>query len=218
MKINVLTYPFEHIIIEDYFEENELKDIFNELEAIFLFKEKSSNFFNWSLSATNKDKLHTNRIAFDTKNFSRNKESIIVKHFEKIFRPDISSFLFKNSNFCNFFKCITETGVVVGVYQDGDFYEPHFDLGVITSIAHIWHPDFKFEGGELYFPGFNDYTIVPKFNNLIIFPSYLIHGVRKIKNLVKNKNLLYNRVSLTMLSASGQGPEANKNLKIKHDY
>lgn len=217
MKINVFSQPFEHVIIEDYFEENELKDIFNELEAIFLFKEKSNKFINWNLSAKNNG-VFTNRIAFDTRNFSKNKESITFKHFEKIFNPDISSYLFKHSNFCNFLRCVTETGVVVGVYQDGDSYKPHYDLGLITAVAHIWHPDFRFEGGELYFPDFDNFSIAPSLNNLIIFPSYLKHGVKKIKNLVKNKSLLYNRISLTMLTACMQGPEANRNLKIKHDY
>ena len=215
MEIKIIHSPFEHIIIYNFFEEKELNDITVELETIFEFLLKSKKIKKLNLSANNRGNILTERIAFDVKEFSKNNKNIILKHFEKLFNPDITAILFKDNNFSNFLRCVNETGVVVGVYRDGDYYEPHYDSGVITAVSHIWHRDFIYEGGEWFFPDFNNYTIVPKYNDLIIFPSYLKHGVRKIKNLVNQESLLFNRISLTLLTGSVSGELANRNLKIK---
>jgi|LakMenEpi03Aug12_release.lakeMendotaPanAssembly.Ray.scaffolds.fasta_scaffold784457_1 Rps23 Pro-64 3,4-dihydroxylase Tpa1-like proline 4-hydroxylase len=215
MKINVFTHPFEHVIIENYFEDNELKDIFCELEAIFKFKEKTNSLHVWNKSARKQGSFLSNRIAFNISYFAKDKNSITEKHFEKLFSLKISEYLFKNTYFCNFLKCVNDTGVVVGVYQEGDYYKPHYDTGIITALSHIWYEDYKFEGGELYFPDYNNYTLTPKNNNLIIFPSHITHGVKDITSVSKHNDILHNRISLTLLTHSLPGLEANNNSKVK---
>lgn len=199
MNIEYLTYPFEHVIIKNFFTEEETKEVLEELNTALefnrMFTSKTKKFKN--SAGSENGTLKSDRLAFNLDEMFKG-NSKTNKHCHKIFYPPLSDKLVENSNFCNFLRNLNYTGLVVGVYKDGDYYLPHYDASVISLVGHVWQEGTSFEGGELYFPEYNDYSISPEFNKFIIFPSYILHGVKKVKNT--GGNLLASRISIALLS------------------
>ena len=74
----------------------------------------------------------------------------------------------------------------VRYYHHGEYYKPHIDGGFHTLAFSYFHKTPKsFTGGELYFPKYN-YEFPCNDNTIIIFPSWVEHGVREVK--IKNSD------------------------------
>lgn len=199
MKIEYLTHPFEHVIINDFFNENEIKEVKNEIFKILEFKRlfsSSTDKFKNSARAFNGELL-SDRYTFDINEFYQGKSKTNL-YVHKIFYPPLSDDLITNSNVCNFLRNLTSTSIIIGIYKDGDSYQPHHDCSVMSLVGHIWKDDTKFSGGELYFPEHDNYTITPEFNKFILFPSYINHGVKKVINIYGDQSA--SRISITLLS------------------
>jgi hypothetical protein len=65
-------------------------------------------------------------------------------------------------------------------YENDSDYLPHRDDSNYTAITFFYKEPKSFEGGELFFPEF-DYTFECKNNHVILFPGYVLHGVKKIQ-------------------------------------
>ena len=171
-------FPFPHIIIDKFYSDIELVDIFNELNCL-----QTSNAFlreNMTGSAhCNGNLLKRNSGVFLYEYYKDNHEnSHILKH-SKIFDP-----LFIES-ICNlhwvfkYLKYSDKDGILLNYYDSDDYYEAHFDCSTLTCIRWLYNEPKQFTGGELYFPEF-DYSLNCYNNTGILFPSCVLHEVSKV--------------------------------------
>lgn len=117
--------------------------------------------------------------------------SPIVSSFNNVFKTA------KNKQYTalsqmNYLSKIAGYNILLSAYKDGDFYESHTDLSVLTVL--FWFGEHDNKGGDLIFTQFN-HTVSFVSNRAIIFPSYYEHKVSKIETS-KDK---YVRYSVTAL-------------------
>ena len=67
----------------------------------------------------------------------------------------------------------------ISTYGDGDYYESHKDIAVISIMYWMWREPKTFEGGDLRFPKY-DIDVPLKRNMLMIIPSSIEHQVTPI--------------------------------------
>lgn len=106
----------------------------------------------------------------------------------------------KNTHyFFEYLSSSTRDNIKINYYEDGDEYQYHSDLGVITCVSLLFQEPRKFTGGNLII---KDKEIECRNNRLILFPSILHHKVEKIKlsNNYRERNL--GRFSITHFIAS----------------
>jgi Rps23 Pro-64 3,4-dihydroxylase Tpa1-like proline 4-hydroxylase len=73
---------------------------------------------------------------------------------------------------------------VVNYYEDSNNYGEHFDSFMHTVFIWFYKSPKRFEGGNLRFPELNK-TVECIHNRMVMFPSYYLHEVDKVK--IENK-------------------------------
>lgn len=173
MKIKNISNPFFHCIISEFYNKDEEKLIWQELD--FLNKNK---------------KLLPPHMTGDSSGSSPNKKGAWLNHVYKnqmisnifsINKQKISTLkkiLPKKYNF-EYFTNINSHKIMLSYYENQSLYLPHRDLFVLSSVTTFWKTPKKFNGGELTF---NDHNYCPKMkhNTMIIFPSCELHSVSEI--------------------------------------
>lgn len=79
-----------------------------------------------------------------------------------------------------FYKMLTrrmKCNTLVSYYDNGDYYLPHTDEGIMTAIMYLWEDPKTFTGGELCF---GDFTVPIEDNCMVIFPSMTEHSVNPL--------------------------------------
>lgn len=77
----------------------------------------------------------------------------------------------------NFVKKISGYNVLLSGYKNGDFYNSHTDISILTVL--FWLGE-DVNGGDLVFSSFN-HKIPFVSNRVVIFPSYYAHEVTKVE-------------------------------------
>ena len=180
MKLEVKQEPFPHIIIYNYFTEDELNHIWKELKfltnqnKLLPPSETGSAMIDGVLTKQNKG-LFLDEI------FPKREISDILTYSKKIFenndlRKQISDngWVFRWWN-----ESIGRYVTLLSYYENSDYYDPHEDYSFFTNLIHLFEEPISFKGGELYFPDF-DYTLPNVNNRMFIFPSNLTHEVKPI--------------------------------------
>lgn len=196
--VHELMDPFPHLIVENMYNEEELKLIWEELE--FLNKPGKLKGPEGYVAAQNLNgeyKTKSKALTLDTAYADRS-ISNILKVNRKLFNyGEVYSNLspyhlkFSNSNFD-----ITK----IRYYIDGESYDPHDDINFDTiACTYFYKKPKKFFGGDLFFPQYN-YTVECKNNLCIIFPSYFIHEVKQIKIPNEDYNLGFGRYCMTQFT------------------
>ena len=171
MEILNLTNPFPHTIVYDFYNGDEQKLIWEEL--LFLNKPgkmHSPEMTGDPAASKNKkaiflDRLYTDRNCSNILNVNR-KIFTLIDHIEDM-------------NISNYLKYSDFDETMVSYYEDGAYYDSHYDQFVISAITTFWEEPKKFSGGDLVFTDF-DYLPKMKNNTIIIFPSYVFHKVTPI--------------------------------------
>lgn len=81
----------------------------------------------------------------------------------------------------NFYLSTELDFTLMGYYKVGDYYKPHCDKSIFTSVFFIFNEPKKFDGGNLILHDL-DYEVEYKNNRMVIFPSWVTHEVTKIEN------------------------------------
>jgi Rps23 Pro-64 3,4-dihydroxylase Tpa1-like proline 4-hydroxylase len=76
--------------------------------------------------------------------------------------------------------------MLVNYYENGDYYEPHCDDFVMTTICWFYRTPKSYTGGGITFTDI-DVSLECNHNRMVMFPSYYLHTVDPIK--MKNENL-----------------------------
>ena len=77
-------------------------------------------------------------------------------------------------------RTATNYSALLSYYQDGDYYESHFDKSAMTILSYFFEEPKQFSGGNIVFSDFN-LELNLENNMVVIFPSCYQHEVKKIK-------------------------------------
>ena len=190
----ILNDPFPHMIVENFYNDDELKLIWEELD----FYTKDGKLFDAHEFGGVIDKTNSKAIWLD-KIFSKKYRNLsnILKVNRKLFDSAVLEAFSSVHDCCSIAKFCNYDVTKVRYYHDGDYYEPHTDKTVqFLGFSYFYREPKKFEGGELIFPKY-DYTFDCPNNSLIMMPGWVEHGVSKIS--IKNSDYFdgYGRYAVT---------------------
>lgn len=178
MQIEKYYEPFPYIIIDDYYEKDELSLIWEELE--FLTHPQKLRRATKESGGAQKDGklLKQNYHRYLDHLYEDRNMSNILSVNRKLFDQDI----FK-TNESWFFQNVTNTinmdFTQVGYYENNDEYGLHHDHSVVTSLTWLYKEPKKFTGGDLYI-GDSEIKIECVNNRTLVFPSMIKHKVNTI--------------------------------------
>lgn len=196
MKIESYNDPFPYIRIFDFYSEEELKLIWEELD--FILNDRILNDPEKTGTATNEGViLKKNKgIFLDYLYVDRNTSNILTvnrKFFTSL--PDILSksnhWIFKNS-----LSDVNWDNTLISYYENSDHYKKHYDVSAYTCLTWFFKKPKKFSGGDLIFPDFN-LKIEVEDNSLIFFPSIIDHEVSEVKMNPEDTGKKLGRVCMT---------------------
>lgn len=187
MKIQYLNSTFPYILIDDFYSDQELNLIWEEL--LFLCYPhkliKSTKETGGALSLDGELLKNTNHVYLD--GFYSNRDySNILRVNRKIF-DNLQEIMWNHDSW--FYKNLMFSldYTQVSYYEDGDDYRPHQDCSHVTSLSWFYKEPKAFTGGDLFFPQY-DVKIEVLNNRTILFPSHVFHSVDKIVMDQKNRN------------------------------
>ena len=170
MIIHKIREPFPHLIIEDFYNQDELKLIWCELDFLTSANKLipanldgstvNSNALSASLDAIYKDLKYSN-IDFINK---------------KILSSEIKDAFLSLSDLFGHITMINQIHTKIKYYENGHNYHKHRDSPRFTGINYLYKEPKKFEGGDLYFNDYN-YKVELKNNMFILFIGCLWHSV-----------------------------------------
>ena len=169
--------PFPHLIIKNFYNEDELKLIWEELT--FYTKPNKlldAKDYGGAVNHTNAKALVLDLIY---KNKYRGLSNILVVN-RKIFDDQLLSAFSNLHDSCNIARYVNYDCTKIRYYHNGEYYKPHTDRSIqFLGFTYFYKEPKKFTGGELYFPKY-DYEYNCENNSLIIFPGWVEHGVSEV--------------------------------------
>lgn len=171
--------PYDHIIIDNVFENQELEKIFYELD--FLTCSDLLNHSNSSVS--NVDKKNNFFCNLDDL-YAHTKVSPLVNLSNKLLQTE---YVDQFSNFSHSFKflhLVNFQNNFLSYYENNDYYNSHVDNSVITFLFYFRKKEDAFSGGELILD--DQKFIEPKNNRCVIFTGCSKHSSSPVKLLQKN--------------------------------
>jgi Rps23 Pro-64 3,4-dihydroxylase Tpa1-like proline 4-hydroxylase len=177
LDIDLFKDPFPHMIVKNFYNDSELKLIWEELD----FYTKDGKLFEAAEFGGIPNKTNSKAIWLDKvfDNKYRNLSNIL-KVNRKLFDSAILEAFSSVHDCCYIAKFCNYDVTKVRYYHDGDYYEPHTDKTVqFLGFSYFYREPKKFEGGELIFPKY-DYTFSCDNNSLIMMPGWVEHGVSKV--------------------------------------
>jgi hypothetical protein len=173
--------PFPHLIIDNYYLDNELSDIWLELNFLTSPRKLLPQELTGSAMDDGGNYLKNNHGIFLDSTYGLNRNiSNILRHNRKLFKPDFYKSV-KDLNFIfDYLITSNKDQTLLSYYENHDFYKPHRDASALTSLQWLYKEPKRFTGGDLYFPYYNNYKVDVKNNRCILFPSCIEHAVSEI--------------------------------------
>lgn len=194
MKSTLFTYPFHYHLIENVFTDDQLNEIWQELEY---FYEGESGFDPYDTGSA---------LDYDGNVLKRNKgwflqkeDSSIFKHTgDNILNPSIinhpSSWFFNQTRW-------NADSLLISYYDHGDYYKAHNDVSMITACIWLNKEPKSYDGGDFLFPSY-DIKIESRNNCAVVFPSNIFHQVTEISIRNKeNRNKGLGRYTITQFAS-----------------
>tara|TARA_R100000027_G_C2238374_1_gene91204 strand:+ start:148 stop:741 length:594 start_codon:yes stop_codon:yes gene_type:complete len=182
MKLHHYTQPIPYIVVEDTYDDQQLKLIWQELQfyinnpAVFeentgaaededgTSRKRNSGFFL--------DGIYHRREVSNILTFNRwlYNGCLNLDHwYWRDFKPDTDYTL-------------------VSYYEEGDYYRPHCDKTMATAVTWLFREPKKFTGGDFLFPEF-DISINVENNVTVVFPGLVQHAVTPIEMKKEDRGL-----------------------------
>ena len=174
-----------HIVIDNWYNEKELKSVWHELEFYNLQKNviKANKTTDVARDENNKAKSNAFRFYLDS----------FYTHFGLKISP-ISSCMYKQRSeqfkeivkqsmplHENNFRNTNHDSTMISYYDKGKYYKPHCDSVQFTCLIWLFKEPKKFKNGDLKLIQANQ-TIECVSNRMLFFPSYLKHQVTKLSS------------------------------------
>jgi Rps23 Pro-64 3,4-dihydroxylase Tpa1-like proline 4-hydroxylase len=179
MIIKQMKSPFPYLIVDDYYDTAEVEAIWQEI----YFLSYPHKFVDGSNSNKEKERdgvsvKHNKCIYLDNVYADRNISNILSinrKLFDKNITQSFSELCFGYDYFA---KCNLDY-TTLSYYDDGDYYLPHDDFSLYTSITWFYEEPKRFENGNLIFSDYS-HDVEVKNNRMVMFPSHVRHHVDKL--------------------------------------
>ena len=187
--------PFPHLIIENFYDDEELDLIWEELK----FYTKPGKLLEAKDFGGVVDKTNSHALCLDDvyeKETYRSLSNILTVN-RKLFTSDTLKILAEIHDCCSIATDCNYDITKVRYYHDGEYYKPHTDRAFhFLAFSYFNREPKKFSGGELYFPKY-EYKYGCENNSMIIFPGWVQHGVSEVK--IKDSDYYdgYGRYSIT---------------------
>lgn len=173
MIILKITDPFPHLIIEDFYSQDELKLIWQELDFLTSANKLIPANLDGSTPKSNALSVSLDNVYKDLR------YSNIYFSNQKILLPEIKDAFLSLSEFFGHITMINNMFIKLKYYENGHNYHKHKDNSKFTGINYLYKEPKKFEGGDLYFNN-HDYKIELKNNMFILFMGCFPHSVSPI--------------------------------------
>ena len=169
--------PFPHLIFSNFYNEQELDLIWEELN----FYTKPNKLLEAKDFGGVVGKTNSHALALDSL-YPKKRRSIsnILTVNRKLFEPEVLESFAKVDDCCSIATECNYDVTKVRYYHDKEYYDPHIDSAFqFLAFSYFYKEPKKFSGGELYFPKY-DYNYSCENNSIIIFPSWVEHGVTEV--------------------------------------
>tara|TARA_R100001443_G_scaffold34907_1_gene48684 strand:- start:182 stop:817 length:636 start_codon:yes stop_codon:yes gene_type:complete len=175
----VFPEPFPHLIIENFYDDEELELIWEELK----FYTKPGKLLEAKDFGGVVDRTNSHALCLDDvyeKQVYRSLSNILTVN-RKLFTSDALDVFAKIHDCCSIAPFCNFDTTKVRYYHNDEFYEPHTDKSFqFLAFSYFYKEPKKFEGGEIYFPKYK-YELTCENNSIIILPGWVEHGVKKVK-------------------------------------
>jgi len=177
--------PFPFLKIENLYNEDELKLIWQELNFLTPKLENPENT-GTAKDIEGKSLKNNSGILLDDIYQKRNISNILSIN-TKLFAPEIInafsdlSFGYQNIKKTNYDRTL------ISYYENGGYYKPHEDIAIYTAITWFFKEPKAFTGGDFYFTDYN-LKIEIQNNMLVLFPSFVKHSVDKV--ILENNDII----------------------------
>lgn len=176
MQVTLCKDPFEYILIDNTYTNEELEMIFLELD--FWTKSKKLMGPEHTGSARNPDgtpKKNNKGVFLDGVYADRSYSSILSLN-RKIYGIQLD----QPSVMLNFLKHSNHDTTLVSYYENSSYYKSHKDSSVITVLTYLYKEPKAFTGGDLILSEYG-YAFEPWNNRTYIIPGVVDHEVTEIK-------------------------------------
>ena len=139
-----------YLVIDDFFDEGELKSIFLELD--FLTREDimvPPEYSNGARDPQTKTLLKKNNVIFLDDIYQKRETSNILNNFEKIYSEEVIDIIDDLPNEFKYFNFVGHDRTFISYYEDSDYYKPHIDHAILTCLYWCNKTPQLFEGGNL---------------------------------------------------------------------
>jgi hypothetical protein len=175
LQVTLCREPFEYLIVDNTYTDDELKLVFLELD----FWTISGNLMGPEHTGTAKGpdglvKKKNNGVFLDAVYTDRN-YSNILKLNRKLFQIQLD----EPSVILNMLKAANYDSTLVSYYENASHYKSHQDASVLTAVTYLYKQPKAFEGGDLVLTEYG-YAFEPWFNRTYIMPGAVKHEVTEV--------------------------------------
>ena len=170
--------PFPHLILKDFYNEEELELIWEELKFYTKpGKLLEAKDFGGISHRTNSHAIQLDEL-YSEKKFRGISNILTVNR--KLFDGEILKAFAKIHDCCRTAPVSNWDVTKVRYYHNNDYYQPHTDSAFhFLSFSYFYREPKKFSGGEIFFPDY-DYEYSCDNNSMIILPAWVNHGVKEV--------------------------------------
>lgn len=175
MQVTLCKEPFEYIIIDNTYTEEELKLIFLELDFWTLSKNLMSPEHTGTARWNDGTIKKKNVGVFLDDVYVDRKHSNILSLNRKIYEIKID----QPSVVLNYLKESNRDTTLISYYENEAHYKSHKDASTLTAVTYLYKQPKVFEGGNLILTDYG-YQFEPWFNRTYIIPGVVEHEVTEV--------------------------------------
>tara|TARA_B100000902_G_scaffold47726_1_gene54936 strand:- start:998 stop:1630 length:633 start_codon:yes stop_codon:yes gene_type:complete len=175
---------FPYILIDDFYNQSELDDLWEELDYMCnprrMARAAVENGAAWDRDEDgNKNLLKNNWTMWLDGFFAPDRQRSNILEVNRKLLNNVQIFENHPHWAINDTAAYKSDFTQIAYYEDSDEYLEHRDNARLSCLTWFYREPKKFTGGTLYFPLW-DIKIECKHNRVICFPSMIPHGVTKV--------------------------------------